>query len=532
MTYDADAIVVGSGPSGVSVALPMLQAGMRVVLLDGGRERDAALPRGAYHDLRRSSSDQWRTFLGRELEALRATGPPSPKFAAPGARFAFDGFARSQRVVGRQFAVIGSLARGGLSNIWGAGIACYGEEELAEFPLTAEGLLPAYRRVARRIGVTGFGDDDLGGAIDHDIPSLEPMRLSENANRLLARYRRRRAAVQGRGLRIGRARTAVLTEPQGERGACALCDMCLWGCREDAIYSATQDLDRMQKLDGLDYRPGTLARSIARSADGFRVAVERGSDLTARRLVLAAGALTTTRLVLELQERFDEPVPLLGAPGIGFALCLPERVGSAVSVREFSMGQLSFLAEGDPRLPADDAYGTLFPASGIPGSFVIDRMPLTRPGAIRLFRFLQPALVLGNCFLPGRYSRNTAHLERDAGGGVRLVVQGGTSDDLPQRMDRLKRQITRAFRSLGAFAIPSSFSPIRPGEEIRYAGTLPMRSSPGRGEVDVSGELHGFPGLHIADLSSFPSMSAKHHTLTLMANADRVGHLIAERWRS
>ena len=120
MTYDADAIVVGSGPSGVSVALPMLQAGMRVVLLDGGRERDAALPRGAYHDLRRSSSDQWRTFLGRELEALRAAGPPSPKFAAPGARFAFDGFARSQRVVGRQFAVIGSLARGGLSNIWGA----------------------------------------------------------------------------------------------------------------------------------------------------------------------------------------------------------------------------------------------------------------------------------------------------------------------------------------------------------------------------------------------------------------------------
>ena len=532
MTYDADAIVVGSGPSGVSAALPMLQAGIRVLLLDGGRERNSALPHGAYHDLRRNSSDQWRTFLGSELEALRPAGPPSPKFAAPGARFAFDGFARSQGVVGRQFAVIGSLARGGLSNIWGAGISCYGDGELTDFPLTVAELLPAYLRVAGRIGVTGFADDDLSGGVDHEIPSLEPLQLSGNASRLLARYERKRAVVRGHGLRIGRPRTAVLTEPQGERGACALCDMCLWGCRENAIYSATQDLDRMRALDGLDYRPGTLARSISRFGDGFRVTADRGTDLTCRRLVLAAGALTTTRLVFEMQGRFDETVPLLGAPGIGFALCLPERVGSPLSVREFSMGQLSFQAEGDPQRPADGAYGTLFPASGVPGSFVIDRMPLTRPGAIRLFRFLQPALLLGNCFLPGRYSRNTVRLERDAEGNARLMVQGGTSDDLPQRLDRLRTQITRAFRTLGVFAIPGSFSPLGPGEEIRYAGTLPMRSSPGKGEVDVRGELHGFPGLHIADLSSFPSMSAKHHTLTLMANADRIGHLIVEDWRS
>ncbi len=281
-----------------------------------------------------------------------------------------------------------------------------------------------------------------------------------------------------------------------------------------------------------------LARSIAEAGEGFRITVGRDDDageaaaLTCRRLVLAAGALATTRLVLEMQGRFDEPLPLLGAPGIGFALCLPERIGAAVSTREFSMGQLSFIAEGNSARPADEAYGTLFPASGIPGSFVIDHMPLTRPGAIRLFRFLQPALLLGNCFLPGSYTRNTACLERDNQGGSRLVVRGGTSDDLPQRIDRLKRQITRAFRRLGALAIPSSFSPIGPGEEVRHSGTFPMSRSPGPGQVDSSGELHGRPGLHIVDLSIFPSMSAKHHTLTMMANADRIGHDIVERWRS
>jgi hypothetical protein len=242
--------------------------------------------------------------------------------------------------------------------------------------------------------------------------------------------------------------------------------------------------------------------------------------------------LVTTRLVLEMQERFDEPVPVIGAPGFAFALCLPERIGASVATREFSMGQISFTAAGDPGRPADGAYGSLFPASGVPASLVIDRMPLTRPGAVRLFRWLQPSLLLGNCFLHGRYSRNSARLERGGNGRPRLVVRGGVSDEHPARCDELRRQLIRAFRKLGALAIPNSFSPIGPGEAIRYAGTLPMRASPGPGEADRFGELHGAQGLHIVDLSIFPAMPAKHHTLTMMANADRIGRTIAGRWRS
>ena len=96
-------------------------------------------------------------------------------------------------------------------------------------------------------------------------------------------------------------------------------------------------------------------------------------------------------------------------------------------------------------------------------------------------------------------------------------------------MEQVRRQIVRSFRKLGAFVLPGSFSPLGPGEEVRYAGSLPMRAVPGPGEVDANGELHGFPGLHVVDLAAFPSISAKHHTLTLMANADRIGHVIATR---
>jgi len=537
MVHHADAIVVGSGPSGVSVAFPMLEAGMRVTLLDGGRERARQVPAGAYHDLRRRDPDQWRCFLGEELEALRPAGPPSPKFDAPGSRFAFEGDGATEGVEGRNFAAVVSLARGGLSNIWGAGISTYGDEELAGFPIAPADLVPSYEAVARRIGVAGFAADDLDSGLDDRMPSQPPMPLAENASRLMARYRRRRDAVHRLGVRLGRPRTAVLTEPRGERRACSQCDMCIWGCREDAIYGAAHDLPGLQTHPGFDYRPGHVVEAIASDEGGFRVALRRGADgarreLTGRRLVLAAGALVTARLVLEMQGRFDEPVPVIGAPGLGFALCLPGRIGAAVATREFSMGQISFMASGDPERTADAAYGSLFPASGVPASLVVDRMPLTRPGAVRLFRWLQPAMLLGNCFLPGRYSRNTARLVRGDAGRARLVVTGGVSDDHARRIATVRRQLTRVFRKLGAIAIPGSFSPIGPGEAIRYAGMLPMRASPGPGETDVLGELHGAPGLHAVDLSIFPAMPAKHHTLTMMANADRIGRSIAERWRA
>jgi choline dehydrogenase-like flavoprotein len=367
------------------------------------------------------------------------------------------------------------------------------------------------------------------------------IRLSENARRLLERYGRRRRAVQAAGLRLGRARAAVLTEPRGQRGACELCDLCLWGCRHEAIYGAAQELPALERREGLDYRPGALAESIAAEpGGGYAVRVRGASEagaaaaeivLRAPRVVLAAGALATTRLVLDLQGRYDVPVPVVGVPGTGFALFLPERLGAALAVREFSMGQISFSAAGDPDRPDDAAYGTLFPASGLPGSMLVERMPLSRPGAVRLFRHLQPALLVGNCFLPGRYDRSVAHLRRDADGRSRLVVQGAAAPELPARLRRLRRQITRAFLRLGALVIPGSFTPIGPGEDVRYSGMLPMRADPGPGEVDRFGELHGSPGLHVADLAVFPTMSAKHHTLTLMANADRIGRAIAERWR-
>ena len=55
-----------------------------------------------------------------------------------------------------------------------------------------------------------------------------------------------------------------------------------------------------------------------------------------------------------------------------------------------------------------------------------------------------------------------------------------------------------------------------------------MRRNPGAFETNEDGELAGLPGLHIVDGAVLASLPAKAHTLTIMANADRIGRSMAK----
>jgi hypothetical protein len=211
---------------------------------------------------------------------------------------------------------------------------------------------------------------------------------------------------------------------------------------------------------------------------------------------------------------------------VGLAACLPEQLGAALPLREFSMGQISYLFEaGTP----EAVFGSFFTASGIPAFRLVEVMPLSRHGALRFHRWLQPTLLLANGFFPSRYSRYRVVLERR--GGEDVLVAGGRFDDaLPARLAAFRRALARALLRLGAVLIPGSFHLVPPGADFRYAGTFPMRRRPGPGEVDPQGELFGVPGLHVVDLSVFPALPGKNHSFTMMAIADRVGRGIAARW--
>jgi len=127
--------------------------------------------------------------------------------------------------------------------------------------------------------------------------------------------------------------------------------------------------------------------------------------------------------------------------------------------------------------------------------------------------------VVGNLFLPGHLTTASARLKADSS----LNISGNYHDDVRPLMDQANKKLRTSYRRLGAILLPGSFTVGRPGSDIHYAGSLPMQNSPVIGETSELGEVAGLEGVYVVDGASLPLLSEKSHTLTIMANADRIG---------
>jgi len=521
---DFDVIIVGSGPAGVSAALPLAEAGVRVALLEGGpADPPPVWPDGDYQTLRRGDADQWRFFLGADLAGVRPQPLASPKFRVPALQAALARFAGAWPIETTDFHAVGALAPGGLSRAWGAGVACFTDADLgADSPIAAADLADAYRRVAARIGIAGRADDDLGDFFGAGLPLQPANPLSENARRLLDRYGRAPGRAGAHGLSLGRARNAVLSEPLGGRGGCRQCGFCLWGCPDRAIYSAADELPGLAAR-GVTVLTDCRVMEIAAPPAGPRVRVLHAglpAELSARRVLLAAGALGSARLALAALGH-HQPVPLLSTPTAGFAVWLPERLGAAPDGRAFPLAQVSYRVDLGDGL--GDGFGNLFSTDGLPVHEFVRLSPLSIRAGAAIFPLLLPSLLVGNCFLPGALSRHALSVGADG----RMRISGGFAPALGAVLGRVRRAVGGALRAYGLFALPGGFRVGAPGTDLHYAATLPMRRQPAPHQTDALGALPGLPGVHVVDAAALPALPAKAHTFTAMANAERIARRLA-----
>jgi choline dehydrogenase-like flavoprotein len=212
-------------------------------------------------------------------------------------------------------------------------------------------------------------------------------------------------------------------------------------------------------------------------------------------------------------------ISLLSCPTAAFLLWIPRLFGIK-RLSGFGLGQLSFsLALRD----GIDAFGSTFSTTGIPISEFVSHLPMSRRYGIDFLRDLLSSCVVGNIFLPGQLTKAEVRLSEDGS----LVVSGSYRDSVVPLMKEAKRKLGKAYWSMGALMLPGSFTVGRPGGDIHYSGTLPMRETPAIGETSAIGEVKGLNGVHVVDGACLPNLPAKSHTLTIMANADRIGNLIA-----
>jgi choline dehydrogenase-like flavoprotein len=513
--FDADIVVVGSGPAGVSAAFPLIAAGMRVVMLDGSGPDAASMPQ---------REQPWRSMLGPDLEALRPEDGLSPKLRTPEARRIIGAFHRAAGIRGDGFFPVGALARGGLSRIWGAFVSEFDADDVRNWPFPIDDLRPSYRTVTARIGVSGASDDDMSGFYGVSGPLLPPLPLGPSPSGLLQRYRHRRESL-GPEFVMGAARNAILSAAYDDREACDLRKACLWGCKRGAIYDSRFDLARLAAHAGFRLVDGARVTALRPVPGGWELSAQDGRVFRAPRAVLAAGTLATSALVAPLLPNVSAGLRLLSSPVLAIPLLVPGRLGRAAATDGHALAQLGYrLRFGSA--PDDYIAGAIYEIDSLPAASFVARTRFSRRAGNALFSAFVPAMLIATAYFPGHYSDNQIRFEPGSS-GTSIVVRGGFDAALAAQVRHVTRRLRSIFRKLGAWPLPGTeLAP--PGVDVHYAGPLAMGHDEAHG-TSAFGELHAAPGLHVVDGAALPTLPSKHVTLTIMANADRIGRHLAAR---
>jgi choline dehydrogenase-like flavoprotein len=532
-----DVIVVGSGASAVHAAWPLAAAGRRVLMLDvGARDTRYAdlLPRKGFSAIRGEEPEQARYFLGDDFEGIPA-GPVRVGAQLTPPRKHIAALAEAlQPLAAGDFNAMQSLALGGLAAGWGAGAFPFNDRDLAQWPITREALQPHYEAVARQIGVCGRAHGDLGAELGPLAALLPAARTDSNGLALFARYRKQRAALRARGFALDAPWLAVATREVGGRGPMQYLDMEFWGDADRAVYRPAWTLEQLRAFPNFEYREATLVEHFAEPQAG-RIEVharhaQSGEALRfeCARLVLAAGALGTARIVLASFGMFGERLPLVSNPYTYFPCLNLGMLGRTPRDARHSLTQA--MAMFTPRGERDAQGNAAAPLMAQAYSYrsllafkLIKEMPLPMPQARQLAQLMQPALVIvGVHHADGPAAGKALWLEPGVNGApATLRIEYRPTNEEQEQRRRRERELMRCFRALGCVALRR----IDPGHgaSIHYGGPLPMQREARALTTELSGRLRGTQGVYVADGAAFPDLPAKGLTLTLMANARRVG---------
>ena len=306
---------------------------------------------------------------------------------------------------------------------------------------------------------------------------------------------------------------------------CVFCGECVIGCPPSESFNGNVNARALLTLNylavaqthGAGLFAEHLVNRIRQDGDGFEVEVTDMRDPThweigvvrAKQVVLGAGTMGSTEILLKSQQTLPPLSPMLGQ---------------------------NFSANGDFLIPkTTDTPQDLQPTSGPTITVGADfstsnnRIYIEDLGRIP---FLE-AVVGTDKDIPIEVKRHEIGylgMGSDAGNGVLSILQDKVHLDWnPQQSLGLYNEIISALRELsqklgGNYRNPLKYDP-QTGAGLTTAhplGGCVMGDTPQQGVVNPRGEVYGVPGLFVADGACVPSAVIVNPSYTITAIAERV----------
>jgi choline dehydrogenase-like flavoprotein len=480
-TYDY--LIIGSGAGGSAAAYALAKAGKSVLLIEKGEplpkdgstlDIDQVIRRGRF-----KSKEPW-------LDK-----------------------------VGRQFVPEEYFNLGGKTKWYGAALLRYDRHEFEaepEFqclpwPISYAELEPFYETAETLLGVRRFD-------------------METGLKSIVDKLRKRGTPWECKSLPLGLS-PEIFSHPQEARHFDGFASVI--GLKADAEHTF---LDRVRLMPNLELRTGHAVSELLAAADGplrlRGVKTQDGCEFHARKVLLAAGALHSPRLVQQYMEF------------TGLAKRLPSyaQVGRNCKLHLLTaLLAFSFSRKTDTLRKTAVLLNEAFPHSSIqPLGFDAETIATLMPSFVPMrFADLNARLAYG-FFLQTEDGSNKANRVIAEQNGHQAPHDYSAQHDYP-RLDydprRLPlsavehRRMIRAFRwSLLRAGLFSAYKPIPHTGTAHVCGTMVTGNDPERSVVDAAGRVHGMDNLYVVDGSILPRSSRLNPSLTIYAWALRVAHLL------
>ena len=481
---------------------------------------------GDLYDLREKEDDLFDLLIGDKFESLHNLYKQtiSLKLKAPYMAYILKNWRKLSPLKSDNFETMMSFAKGGLANAWGAGVYRFNQADLQAFPFTEEALTPYYDELTKHIGISGQADD-LSQDFGTDENLLKPLNLSSFATDFFDKYNNNKDYFHSRDIRIGRPRLAVLTEEHNGRGAFQYDNMEFFKPYNKAVYNPVYTLNELQYEENFHYQSGYLVTNYIDCEDHVEVlaknlATDQLETFKAKKLILAAGALNSTKLVLKSNNDTDTKLPILDNPMVCIPMIDIRKIGGKLDQDDTPVAQVNLTYNGIPEMGAIQA--SIYGSTGPLRSDVTFGFPLSVSTNLLLTKYLAPAVGVVMVFYPGIFSANNT---------IKLTVDNELTVDYPDINveKKAERVIMKAIRKMGYLSFEALIQYPKIGNSLHYGGTLPMRKDPKKYQTDSDGLLFGSRHVYVADGACFSSLPAKNLTLTIMANAMRIATKLKEQ---
>jgi choline dehydrogenase-like flavoprotein len=518
-----DAVVVGAGATGGWAAKRLAEAGLRVVLLDAGRDVTASelaeRSRVSQGESAKLPPDIART---RPIQkACYACQPHNYDW------FVDDGEHPYTTAPDRPFSWQRLRAVGGRTLVWGR--QCYRMSDLdfraathdgygEDWPLSYADVAPYYDEVERYLGIAGLAESHP--ALPHgELLPAPPMSPREH------QFRERVAAELGRTVTVGRL---SLPYPAGVRSAAAPPVAFPLATVHDALATGCCTLVTDVIVSHVTMHDAHRARGVAcvhrHSRETFEIA--------ARAVILCAQALESTRILLNSASP-DHPRGLGSSSGV-LGRYLMDHVSGAGASGELDGDDTAPSPHGIyvirfRNLAGEPPHPGFLRGYGYQGqmvpSFDFDGGASTTEGAGRL------RLIAFGESLARDDNRVTIDPDlRDAWGIPALRIHMSHGPNEKAMMRDAAEQAARMLEAAGARNVVASPKMTTPGMAVHELGTARMGDDPARSVLDAFNGLHDAPNVYVMDGACFVSSGCQNPTLTMMALTLRACDRLIERF--